>query len=208
MEKLIQYCTKASLYDGPFDSVVGWAAAGMGYLFKTANGHLVVVDGGNCEDAEAFVSLLEMNASTALPEIDLWIITHPHGDHYGALLEICRRPELAGRIRVKQLVYHFPAAFRDARGKGLDLAFSHFAQILAVTNAEVHLPPDGRDADGGWNAFPLPLYPHRLLDSQQPQPVIFDFYRAECGRGERRLCLLATLTTAICRLCYGATPGS
>lgn len=88
MEKLIQYCTKASLYDGPFDSVVGWAAAGMGYLFKTANGHLVVVDGGNCEDAEAFVSLLEMNASTALPEIDLWIITHPHGDHYGALLEI------------------------------------------------------------------------------------------------------------------------
>lgn len=140
MEKLIQYCTKASLYDGPFDSVVGWAAAGMGYLLKTANGHLVVVDGGNCEDAEAFVSLLEMNAGAALPEIDLWIITHPHGDHYGALLEICRRPELAGRIRVKQLVYHFPAAFRDARGKGLDLAFSHFAQILAVTNAEVHLP--------------------------------------------------------------------
>ena len=32
MAKLIQYCTHASHYDGPFDATVGWAAAGLGYL--------------------------------------------------------------------------------------------------------------------------------------------------------------------------------
>ena len=141
MEKLIQYCTRASLYDGPFDSVVGWAAAGMGYLLTTANGRLVAIDGGNREDAEAWVELLEANAPVGtVPEIDLWFITHPHGDHYGALLEICRRPELCARIRVKKLVYHFPAEVRNAKGGNIDYVFPDFAAILAATGAEAYLP--------------------------------------------------------------------
>ena len=118
MEKLIQYATKASAYDGAFDSKVGWAAAGMGYLLRTENGHLIAVDGGHPEDAEAFLELLEAN-SDGKPVVDFWIITHPHGDHYGALLEICRRPELAARMSVKTLIYHFPEEFRDARGNGI-----------------------------------------------------------------------------------------
>ena len=40
MEKLIQYRTDASLYDGAFDSVVGWSAAGMGYILVTENKNL------------------------------------------------------------------------------------------------------------------------------------------------------------------------
>ena len=83
MEKLIQYATKASSYDGAFDSKVGWAAAGMGYLLRTEHGHLAVIDGGHPEDAEEFVRLLEANAD-GKPVIDFWILTHPHGDHYGA----------------------------------------------------------------------------------------------------------------------------
>lgn len=140
MEKLIQYCTKASHYDGAFDSVVGWAAAGMGYLLRTANGHLIVVDGGHREDAEAFLELLETNADRKKPVVDLWILTHPHGDHYGALLEICERPELAARVDVKKLVYHFPKEFRDARGKGIDYVFPHMETILAATGAEAVVP--------------------------------------------------------------------
>lgn len=50
MEKLIQYATKASAYDGPFDSVVGWSAAGMGYIVKSENGKIIVIDGGHDED--------------------------------------------------------------------------------------------------------------------------------------------------------------
>ena len=48
MEKLIQYRTNASLYDGAFDSVVGWSAAGMGYILVTENKRLIVIDGGFC----------------------------------------------------------------------------------------------------------------------------------------------------------------
>ena len=139
MEKLIQYATKASAYDGAFDSKAGWAAAGMGYLIRTENGHLIAVDGGHPEDAEAFLELLEANAD-GKPTVDFWIITHPHGDHYGALLEICRRPELAARVDVKTLIYHFPEEFRDARGNGIGYVFPHFDEILSVTGAEHVIP--------------------------------------------------------------------
>lgn len=150
MEKLIQYATKASAYDGAFDSAAGWAAAGMGYLLKTENGHLIVIDGGNLEDAEAFVELLEANADGKKPVVDLWIITHPHGDHYGALLKICKRNDLAERVTVKKLVYHFPEEFRDAKGNGIGYVFPHFEKILAATGAEVCLPKvdETMDVDG------------------------------------------------------------
>ncbi|MBR5311293.1 MAG: MBL fold metallo-hydrolase [Clostridia bacterium] len=142
MEKLIQYATKASAYDGAFDSKAGWAAAGMGYILRTENGRLIAVDGGHQEDAEAFLELLEAN-SDGKPTVDFWIITHPHGDHYGALLELCRRPELAARVDIRTLIYHFPEEFRDARGNGIGYAFPHFEKILAVTEADPVVPkPD------------------------------------------------------------------
>lgn len=139
MEKLIQYATKASAYNGAFDSKVGWAAAGMGYLLRTENGHLIAVDGGHPEDSEALLELLEANAD-GKPVVDFWIITHPHGDHYGALLEICRRTEFAARVDIKTLIYHFPEEFRDTRGNGIGYAFPHFDEILAVTGAEAVIP--------------------------------------------------------------------
>ena len=58
MATLIQYRTEASLYDGPFDGVVGWAAAGMGYLLRTDTGEWIVIDGGFAEDADGLLALL------------------------------------------------------------------------------------------------------------------------------------------------------
>ena len=139
MEKLIQYMTKDSLYDGAFDNKVGWAAAGMGYVIVTENGHLIVVDGGNTCDAEAFLELLESYAG-GRPVVDKWIITHPHGDHYGALQEICRNMNLAYRLQVKELVYHFPEDYRDRRGNGIGYVYPHFEEIHEVTGAGHHLP--------------------------------------------------------------------
>ena len=46
--------TRASLYDGPFDSKVGWSAAGMGYVVFTENGKIIAIDGGYGDDAERY----------------------------------------------------------------------------------------------------------------------------------------------------------
>lgn len=115
MEKLIQYCTHESLYDGPFNAKVGWHAAGMGYILVTENGHLIVIDGGCPNDAGEFLSLLEQNAQ-GRPVVDLWIITHAHGDHFGAIEAISRDPALRERLSVREFLWYFPEEFVEGNG--------------------------------------------------------------------------------------------
>ncbi|MBQ8849417.1 MAG: MBL fold metallo-hydrolase [Clostridia bacterium] len=142
MGKFIQYGTKESQYNGPFDSKVGWSAAGMGDVIVTENGKLIVVDGGCRNDAEALVSLLEAQCEGKKPEIDTWIITHPHGDHYGALQQICGTPELADRISVKSFIYWFPMEFcnKDGVSGVLEYGNKDMEEICRVTGADSRRP--------------------------------------------------------------------
>ncbi|MBQ8342005.1 MAG: MBL fold metallo-hydrolase [Clostridia bacterium] len=115
MEKLIQYCTRESLYDGPFNNKVGWHAAGMGYLIVTENGKLIVIDGGCPNDTEDFLSLLEQNAE-GRPVVDLWIITHAHSDHFGVIDRIAKTPQLRERLEVREFLWRFPEEFVEGNG--------------------------------------------------------------------------------------------
>ena len=142
MGKFIQYSTKESQYDGPFDSKVGWSAAGMGDLFVTDSGKLIAVDGGYNNDAEGFVELLEKYSGGKKPVVDLWIITHPHGDHYGAINVISKTPELAARIEVKKFMYWFPEEFRNGDGIPNALAYANrdMEAVRQVFGAEYEQP--------------------------------------------------------------------
>ena len=140
MEKLIQYATKDSLYDGAFDSVVGWHAAGMGYILVTENGKLIVIDGGKPCDAEDFLALLEKQAQ-GKPEVTLWIMTHPHSDHFGVLHTICKTPELLARVDIRTLLYRFPEEFVEQNGKQSNIEANRMmAELAALCGAACHAP--------------------------------------------------------------------
>ena len=146
MPKLIQYRTLASLYNGPFGDGSPWPAAGMGYVFVTENRHLIVVDGGHGADAEPFLDLLT-EAAGETPVVDLWMVTHPHGDHYGALREIAMREDLRGRVSVKELWWYFPPEFRDGKGKApCEGANRHLREVCAALGAVEHMPRMGETA--------------------------------------------------------------
>lgn len=142
MEKLIQYSTKASLYDGPFGGEAGWSAAGMGDIIVTENRKLIVIDGGFGDDAENIVSLLKENSNDDIPHVDLWIITHPHIDHYGAIREIAKNESLHSRITVGKIMYFFPLEFCGKDGNAGVLAEPN-DEMTAICNAfgaEYHRP--------------------------------------------------------------------
>ena len=150
MEKLIQICTDASLYNGKFDNS-GWAAAGMGYILVTKNNRLIVIDGGCSEDAPKIIKMLEDLSHELVPTVDLWIITHSHGDHYGALMEICNRAELAARIKIKELLYYFPEEFIDNRGNTCNIAPNEdMEKVIKLFGAKRHTPAidEKFDVDG------------------------------------------------------------
>ena len=156
MEKLIQYRTNASLYDGAFDSVVGWSAAGMGYIIVSDGGKLIVIDGGFGDDAENILELLRSYGSSDTPHVDLWIITHPHFDHYGALRELALNEALRTSLTVDKILYWFPLEFLGKGGKeqALKAPSEHLDEIVSAFSANSHRPArderitvDGIDID-------------------------------------------------------------
>lgn len=62
----------------------------MGYAIKTANGKLVIIDGGNIEDADQLLEYIKQNGS----EVEAWFITHIHTDHVGAFTQIANNNEI------------------------------------------------------------------------------------------------------------------
>jgi beta-lactamase superfamily II metal-dependent hydrolase len=115
----------------------------MGYVFVTENRHLIVVDGGHGADGESFLDLLT-EATGGKPVVDLWIITHPHGDHYGAIREIAMRENLRDQFTVKELWWYFPPEFRDGKGKApCEGANRHLREICTALGAVEHTPQIG-----------------------------------------------------------------
>lgn len=59
----------------------------MGYIIKTQNDKVIVIDGGTKEDAPNLIKHLQELGK----KVDMWFITHPHSDHAGAFIDIIQR---------------------------------------------------------------------------------------------------------------------
>ncbi len=73
----------------------------MGYIIKTPNGKLIVIDGGNPGDA----GYLREQIMESGGHVDLWLITHCHDDHFCALMKILEAPD---GITIDRICYNFP----------------------------------------------------------------------------------------------------
>ena len=73
---------------------------GNSYVFQMNNGKVVVMDGGVKEENPYLKGFLAALGN----EVEAWFISHPHGDHMGALNHILMDP---GEIRIST-IYHSP----------------------------------------------------------------------------------------------------
>lgn len=71
-----------------------------GYIITTKNNELIIVDGGRDIDAK-FV--LEYINKLGNGKVDYWFITHPHGDHVGAMVKLLETED----ITIKNLCYSY-----------------------------------------------------------------------------------------------------
>ena len=55
----------------------------MGYLYKTPNGQIVAIDGGNPSDKDTVINAIKELGG----HVHHWFITHYHDDHVGAIIE-------------------------------------------------------------------------------------------------------------------------
>lgn len=92
-----------------------------GYVIRTRNNKLIIVDGGKNTDSNLILSYINKYGNG---KVDYWFITHAHDDHVGALLEILKDEN--NDITIENLCYHLNTAewyeANDSRGKETELA--------------------------------------------------------------------------------------
>lgn len=60
---------------------------GMFLVYKLSDGRLFVFDGGNASVKNFVIEALQEISGQKKPKVAAWVMTHDHGDHYGALIE-------------------------------------------------------------------------------------------------------------------------
>ena len=78
----------------------------MSYIVDTEDGKTIIIDGGNyCEeDANNLYQQIKQRGGS----VDMWIITHAHSDHLGALLWMLENSPM-NEITIRKLFFHFPS---------------------------------------------------------------------------------------------------
>lgn len=71
---------------------------GNSYVFQTAKGKVIVMDGGFPEEANTLRGFIGALGN----EVEAWFISHPHNDHMGAFTEILKNPQ---EMKIKH-IYH------------------------------------------------------------------------------------------------------
>ena len=62
----------------------------MGYIIKTKNNQVIVIDGGTDADAENLINHINELGG----KVNFWFITHPHKDHAGAFIKIVNETQI------------------------------------------------------------------------------------------------------------------
>lgn len=62
----------------------------MGYILKTKNNKIIVIDGGTTDDTENLIKQLNKHGG----KVDAWFLTHLHDDHLGAFFNIANDKQI------------------------------------------------------------------------------------------------------------------
>ncbi len=89
----------------------------MSFVVTTADGKVIVIDGGTRGDAAHLLDTLRGITGKAVPTVDAWFLTHSHLDHTGALIQILET--MPNAIGIRSTYYNFPSVQFLERHEGV-----------------------------------------------------------------------------------------
>lgn len=86
----------------------------MGYILKTKNNKLIIIDGGTIDDTQNLMKYINENNR----KVDYWFITHAHKDHAGAFTQIAKDEEVEiGKVYISLNDYDWYEKNEPARAE-------------------------------------------------------------------------------------------
>ena len=113
---------------------------GDSFIITTADGKVIVIDGGQKTETEYFVEYLKAVTGSKKPHIDAWFLSHPHDDHAEVFLKVAEF--YRGTVSFDRVYANFPeASFYEGYDEWGVLEISEFNRLLpfyADKVAELH----------------------------------------------------------------------
>ena len=78
------------------------------FIITTEGGAVIVIDGGENNDAANLIEHLKALTGKEIPHIDAWILSHPHADHICAFLQVMET--MPSAVTVGKVYWNFPSA--------------------------------------------------------------------------------------------------
>ena len=101
----------------------------MGYVIKTADGKMIVVDGGTKFDTDHLIEVIKEMSGAEKPRVDAWLLTHAHDDHIIPFCEIVENH--ADEIEIGAVYFNFPSIkFVEALEYGQTYVVKRFYSLL------------------------------------------------------------------------------
>lgn len=117
------------------------------YVVTTADGAVIVIDGGYRCDAEYLLSYLRDVTGETVPHVDAWILSHAHGDHIDAFDEIMEKH--LDKLTVDKVYYNFPSAQFLCREPQYGKCILDFNRLLPVFADKIEIVYRGDEYDIG-----------------------------------------------------------
>ncbi len=153
-------------------------ASGMGYVLRLRDGRLIVVDGGFHsppdyeDDYPAFRQLLWDLSGGKKPHVALWLITHPHADHFHVLTKMTEEDATVD-------AYLSSLVKREAPYSGCADDMERRIPHFAAKNVSAHTGDSYDLGDAVLEIYAcceeLEFYDPRYLSDQNNQSMIFAF---------------------------------
>ncbi len=113
------------------------------YTMQDREGHLIVIDGGRAED----VSYVRKQINALGGHVDAWIITHPHGEHAGAFMEIYKKPKKIQIDRIYTIEMPEEKKILPEDPRGEDNLYEQW-QALEIPEKEIVYAKDAFEVEG------------------------------------------------------------
>ena len=122
----------------------------MSYLIRTRENRLIAIDGGWEEDAPRMIEKMKEVTGEETPTVALWILTHPHPDHFGVWKHLSKDKELCQQVKVERIAYQQPVEPIPKTGFSNGNVQPLYDRVANAFGAEISIPHTGEvwDIDG------------------------------------------------------------
>ena len=104
---------------------------GNSYVMRTSKGKVIVMDGGFPQEELTLRGFIGALGN----QVDAWFISHPHDDHFGALIEILKNPQ---HMRIKSIIHsRLPETVLKAEPQSEKLAREFYTLLQNLKDTQV-----------------------------------------------------------------------